>query len=88
MANFSAARQQTSVQETVGQSGGLAHHIARIEEVIEACELDAVDPQACLAATLTDIANDHKQSRIVELLPWNFTGKGDMTTTDRGKEVG
>jgi hypothetical protein len=29
-------------------------------------------PFAYLTATLTAIVNGHKQSRIVELLPWNY----------------
>ena len=31
------------------------------------------DPQAYLTATLTAIVNGHKQSRIGELLPWNYS---------------
>ncbi|WP_189658373.1 transposase domain-containing protein, partial [Pseudodonghicola xiamenensis] len=31
-----------------------------------------VDPHAWLSATLTAIVQGHKQSRINDLLPWNY----------------
>lgn len=34
---------------------------------------NTADPLAYLTNTLTAIVNGHKQSRIDELLPWNFT---------------
>ena len=42
-----------------------------IASLIETCKLNGVDPNAYLSATLTAIINDHKQSRIEDLLPWN-----------------
>ncbi|MEQ9176601.1 MAG: transposase domain-containing protein, partial [Alphaproteobacteria bacterium] len=36
------------------------------------CKLNAVDPHAWLTATLKAIVNGHKQSRIDELMPWNY----------------
>nr|AOO93486.1 transposase [Rhizobium leguminosarum bv. trifolii] len=39
---------------------------------LKTCKLSAVDPQAYLTATLTAIVNGHKQSRVNELLPWNY----------------
>ncbi|MGS5043509.1 transposase domain-containing protein, partial [Mameliella sp. RP-9] len=32
----------------------------------------AIDPHAWLTATLQAIVNGHKQSRIDDLLPWNY----------------
>jgi transposase len=32
-----------------------------------------MEPFACLKATLTALANGHPQSRLDDLLPWNFT---------------
>ncbi|MBB4525400.1 UNVERIFIED_ORG: hypothetical protein M2435_005404 [Rhizobium sophorae] len=43
-----------------------------IASLIETCKLNAVDPFAYLTATLTFIVNGHKQSRVNELMPWNF----------------
>jgi len=44
-----------------------------IASLIETCKLNAVDPHAYLADTLSAIVGGHKQSRIDELLPWNYT---------------
>lgn len=49
-----------------------AENWAIIASLVETCKLNAVDPQAYLTATLTAIVNGHKQSRIEELLPWNY----------------
>lgn len=49
-----------------------AQNWATIASLIETCKLNSVDPQAYLTDTLTSIVNGHKQSRINELLPWNF----------------
>ena len=43
-----------------------------IASLIETCKLNAIDPHAWLTETLTAITNGHKQSRIEELLPWNY----------------
>ena len=43
-----------------------------IASLIETCKLNAVDPHAWLNNILTAIVNGHKQSRIDELLPWNY----------------
>ncbi|OLP44549.1 hypothetical protein BJF95_08540 [Rhizobium oryziradicis] len=40
--------------------------------LIETCKLNAVDPLLYLNTTLTAIVTGHKQSQIVELLPWNY----------------
>ncbi len=47
---------------------------AMIASLIETCKLNAVDPHAWLAATLTAIAQGHMQSDIDALLPWNYKG--------------
>ena len=49
-----------------------AQNWAMIASLIETCKLNAVDPHAWLATTLQSIVNGHKQSRIDELLPWNY----------------
>lgn len=52
-----------------------AENWATIASLIETCKLNAVDPLAYLTATLTAIVNGHKQTRIGELLPWNWVNK-------------
>jgi len=49
-----------------------AENWAVIASLIETCKLNAVDPHAWLNNILTAIVNGHKQSRIDELLPWNY----------------
>ena len=62
-----------------------AENWATIASLIETCKLNAVDPLAYLADTLTAIINGHKQSRINELLPWNYKRKqyGSLKTAVR-----
>jgi transposase len=43
-----------------------------IASLIETCKLNSIDPHAYLTATLSAIVNGHKQSRIDDLLPWNY----------------
>ena len=50
--------------------GGIAW--GRIASLIETCKINGVEPFAYLKATLTAIANSHPQSRLDDLLPWNF----------------
>jgi transposase len=52
-----------------------AENWAVIASLIETCKLNAVDPQAWLAETLTAIVNGHQQTRINDLLPWNYPAK-------------
>jgi len=52
-----------------------AENWAIIASLIEACKLNAIDPLAYLTATLTAIVNGHRQSRIDELLPRNYSGR-------------
>jgi hypothetical protein len=52
-----------------------AENWAVIASLIETCKLNAVDPYAWLAATLHAIVADYKQSRINDLLPWNYAAK-------------
>jgi len=49
-----------------------AENWATIASLIETCKFNAVDPFAYLSATLTAIVNGHRQSRIEELMPWNY----------------
>jgi len=50
--------------------GGIAW--GRIASLIETCKINGVEPFAYLKATLTAIASGHPQSRLDDLLPWNF----------------
>lgn len=52
-----------------------AENWATIASLIETCKLNAVDPLAYLTATLIAIVNGHRQRRIDELLPWNYSGR-------------
>jgi len=54
-----------------GSDGG-AEHWAVIASLIETCKLNAVDPHAYLAATITKIVNGHPNARLDELLPWTY----------------
>ena len=49
-----------------------AENWAVIASCIETCKLNAVDPHAWLSSTLAAVATGHQQSRVSELLPWNF----------------
>lgn len=51
--------------------GGVAW--GRIASLIETCKINGIEPFAYLKITLTALANGHPQSRLDELLPWNFT---------------
>ena len=44
----------------------------RIASLIETAKINGIEPFAYLKATLEAIANGHPQSRIDDLLPWNF----------------
>jgi hypothetical protein len=44
----------------------------RIASLIETAKINGVEPFAYLQATLEAIASGHPQSRIDDLLPWNF----------------
>ena len=44
----------------------------RIASLIETCKVNGVEPHAWLKGTLEKIAAGHPQSKIDELLPWNF----------------
>ena len=41
--------------------------------LIETCIINGIEPFAYLKATLTAVANGQPQSRLDDLLPWNFT---------------
>ena len=44
----------------------------RIASLIETAKLNGVNPHAWLKATFEAIADGHPNSRLDELLPWNF----------------
>ena len=50
--------------------GGVAW--GRIASLIETCKINGIEPFVYLKATLAAIASGHPQSRIDDLLPWNF----------------
>jgi transposase len=52
-----------------------AENWAVIASLIETCKMNAIDPHAWLASTLTEIVNGHKQRQIDDLLPWNYAAK-------------
>lgn len=54
-----------------GSNGG-AEHWAVIASLVETCKLSNVDPQAYLADNITRIVNDHPNSRLDDLMPWNY----------------
>ena len=54
-----------------GSDGG-GEHWAVIASLIETCKLIGVEPHAYLADVITQIVNDHPNSRIDELLPWAY----------------
>ncbi len=49
----------------------------RIASLIETCKMNRVEPYAWLKSTLEKIAAGHPQSKIHELLPWNFEPETD-----------
>ena len=53
--------------------GGIAW--GRIASLIETCKINGIEPFAYLNATLQAIANDHPQSRLDDLLPWNWAAQ-------------
>ncbi len=55
-----------------GSDGG-AEHWAVLASLIETAKLNGVDPQAYLGDVITRIVRGHPQSRLDQLLPWNFT---------------
>jgi hypothetical protein len=59
---------------SAGHDAG-AENWAVFASLIETCKMNAVDPQAWLAATLTAIVRGHRQSEIDELLTWNYAAK-------------
>jgi hypothetical protein len=49
-----------------------AENWAMLASVVATCKLSDVDPVAYIAKTLQAILEGHPQSRIEELMPWNF----------------
>ena len=54
-----------------GSDGG-AEHWAVIASLIESCKLLGVEPHGYLADVITRIVNDHPQTRLDDLLPWEY----------------
>ena len=54
---------------------------ARIASLIETCKMNGVEPHAWLKSTLEKIAAGHPQSKIHELLPWNFDPEAEPETS-------
>ncbi len=52
-----------------------AENWATIASLVETCKLHAVERHAYLTQTLQAIVNGHKQSRIADLLHWNYAAK-------------
>ncbi|WP_332712192.1 IS66 family transposase [Pelagibacterium mangrovi] len=50
-----------------------AENWAIIASLIETCKLNGIDPYSWLSSTLQAIVADHKQSRINDMLPWNYS---------------
>ena len=53
--------------------------------MIEACKINGIEPFAYLKATLTAIANGHAQSRLDDLLPWNFSPSSERAALPSGR---
>lgn len=51
------------------------HFTPCIQRGVHRCKINGVEPFGYLDATLTAIANGHPQSRLDDLLPWNFKPK-------------
>ena len=47
-------------------------HWGVIASLIETCKLNAIDPQAYLASTLTRLVNRHPARQIDQLMPWAY----------------
>ena len=69
---ISAARSAPRKNALFAGSNGGSEHWAVIPSLIETCKLVGVEPHAYLADVITDIVNDHPNSRINELLPWAY----------------
>ena len=54
-----------------GSDGG-GEHWAIIASLIETCKLSGVDPQIWFATALTKIVNGHLNTKLDELMPWNY----------------
>jgi hypothetical protein len=54
-----------------GSDGG-GEHWAILASLIETAKMNSVEPHAYVADILTRLANGHQNSRLDELLPWNY----------------
>ena len=46
-----------------------------IASLVETCKLNALDPRAYLASTLTRLINRHPASQIDQLMPWAYANQ-------------
>jgi len=49
-----------------------AENWALLASIVATCKLNNVDPVAYITNTLQAILDGHPQSRVEELMPWNF----------------
>jgi transposase len=54
-----------------GSDGG-AEHWAVVASLIESCKLLGVEPHAYLTDIIARIVNGHPQTRLDDLLPWQY----------------
>jgi transposase len=69
-----------------GSDGG-GENWATIATLVESCKLNAVDPQAYIADTLTKIVNAHPNAKIDDLMPWAFASQATLRDW-RGADAG
>ena len=60
-----------------GSDGG-AEHWAVIASLVETAKLNSIEPHAYLADIMTRIVNGHPNSRIDELLPWEYPAQAAL----------
>jgi len=60
----------TRHHDVASERGG--EHWAVIASLIETCKLIGLEPHAYLTDVITRIVNGHPNSRIDELLPWDY----------------
>src|SRR5690606_20913832 len=60
-------------------------HWAVIASLIETAKLNGIDPQAWLTDTLSKLAAGHRNDRLGELMPWNYSA--DVASEQRLRTV-
>nr|BAN09747.1 probable transposase [Mesorhizobium loti NZP2037] len=64
-----------------------AENWALLASVVATCKLSDVNPVAYIAETLQAILNGHPQSRVEELMPWNFRKASSPNALGIGKAL-